>query len=79
MVLSLFPFSTVSSLGVVRLVYHFAHGLSTQGCHDPDVGLLAPMIGSLAANDSEIGARLGICFTFTGVSLNCCLEGRRAH
>ncbi|TFK32267.1 major facilitator superfamily domain-containing protein [Crucibulum laeve] len=31
------------------------------------VSLLAPMIGSLAKNDSEIGARLGICFTFTGL------------
>ncbi|KAH9474434.1 MFS transporter asaE [Psilocybe cubensis] len=30
------------------------------------VSLLAPMIGTTADNDSEIGARLGICFTFTG-------------
>ncbi|PPQ87533.1 hypothetical protein CVT25_008535 [Psilocybe cyanescens] len=31
------------------------------------VSLLAPMIGTTADNDSEIGARLGICFTFTGL------------
>ncbi|KAK0435214.1 major facilitator superfamily domain-containing protein [Armillaria borealis] len=30
------------------------------------MGLFAPMIGSLARKDSEIGARMGICFTFTG-------------
>ncbi|KAF8810257.1 MFS general substrate transporter [Phlegmacium glaucopus] len=30
------------------------------------IGLLAPVIGSTAVNDSEIGARLGVCFTFTG-------------
>ncbi|KDR76989.1 hypothetical protein GALMADRAFT_66206 [Galerina marginata CBS 339.88] len=30
------------------------------------VSLLAPMIGSTADSDSEIGARLGVCFTFTG-------------
>ncbi|KAF8152955.1 major facilitator superfamily domain-containing protein [Crassisporium funariophilum] len=30
--------------------------------------LLAPMIGSLADNDREIGARMGVCFTFTGRS-----------
>lgn len=28
--------------------------------------MLAPMIGSLAKSDKEIGARLGICFTFAG-------------
>ncbi|KNZ79277.1 Riboflavin transporter MCH5 [Termitomyces sp. J132] len=30
------------------------------------VSLLSPMVASLAEKDSEIGARLGICFTFTG-------------
>jgi len=30
------------------------------------IGMLAPMIGSLAKSDKEIGARLGICFTFAG-------------
>ncbi|KAK0458984.1 major facilitator superfamily domain-containing protein [Desarmillaria tabescens] len=29
--------------------------------------LFAPMVGSLARKDSEIGARMGICFTFTGL------------
>ncbi|KAJ3569454.1 hypothetical protein NP233_g5036 [Leucocoprinus birnbaumii] len=29
-------------------------------------GMLAPMVGSLAETDKEIGARLGVCFTFTG-------------
>ncbi|KAF9460382.1 major facilitator superfamily domain-containing protein [Collybia nuda] len=29
-------------------------------------GLLAPMVGSLAKEDSEIGSRIGICFTFAG-------------
>ncbi|KAF5388780.1 hypothetical protein D9757_005673 [Collybiopsis confluens] len=28
------------------------------------VGMFAPMVGSLAKTDSEIGARMGICFTF---------------
>ncbi len=32
-----------------------------------DIGMLAPMIGSLAKSDKEIGARLGICFTFAGM------------
>ncbi|KAK0224155.1 major facilitator superfamily domain-containing protein [Armillaria fumosa] len=32
------------------------------------VGFLAPMVGSLAKQDSEIGARMGICFTFTANS-----------
>lgn len=27
------------------------------------------MISSLARNDAEIGARMGICFTFTGTHL----------
>jgi hypothetical protein len=31
-----------------------------------DISVLAPMIGSTADTDSEIGARLGVCFTFTG-------------
>ncbi|KAF8909693.1 major facilitator superfamily domain-containing protein [Gymnopilus junonius] len=29
--------------------------------------LLAPMISTTAESDAEIGARLGICFTFTGI------------
>lgn len=28
------------------------------------MGMFAPMVGSLAKEDSEIGARMGICFTF---------------
>jgi len=31
------------------------------------VGIFAPMVASLAKDDGEIGARLGICFTFTGL------------
>ena len=31
-----------------------------------DLGVLPPMIGSSADTDSEIGARLGLCFTFSG-------------
>ncbi|KAF8624652.1 hypothetical protein AX17_006983 [Amanita inopinata Kibby_2008] len=31
------------------------------------IGLLAPMLSSLAKTDAEIGARMGICFTFTGI------------
>ncbi|GLB39004.1 putative major facilitator superfamily protein [Lyophyllum shimeji] len=30
-------------------------------------GLLGPMLASLAKKDSEIGARVGLCFTFTGM------------
>lgn len=33
------------------------------------------MVGSLAKNEFEIGARLGICFAFTGGS--SCLEFRQ--
>jgi hypothetical protein len=41
-----------------------------------DVSVLAPMISSTADTDSEIGARLGVCFTFTGqtISLNWALR-----
>jgi hypothetical protein len=37
-----------------------------------DVSVLPPVISSTADTDSEIGARLGVCFTFTGqaISLN---------
>ncbi|PPQ63899.1 hypothetical protein CVT24_010366 [Panaeolus cyanescens] len=31
------------------------------------ISLLAPVIASTATKDSEIGARLGVCFTFTGL------------
>ncbi|KAL0945825.1 hypothetical protein HGRIS_012109 [Hohenbuehelia grisea] len=31
------------------------------------IGLFAPMIASLARNDAEMGSRMGICFTFTGI------------
>ena len=31
-----------------------------------DASVVAPMIASTADTDSEIGARLGVCFTFTG-------------
>lgn len=30
------------------------------------MGVFAPMIGSLAQTDSEIGARMGIAFAVTG-------------
>ena len=33
---------------------------------DSDASVLAPMVSSLAESDSEIGARMGVCFTFTG-------------
>lgn len=33
-----------------------------------DVSMLPPMVSSLAKNDGEMGARLGVCFTFTGES-----------
>ena len=32
-----------------------------------DAGLFAPMVASLAKKDTEMGARLGICFGFTGL------------
>ena len=31
-----------------------------------DIGLAPALVGSMAKDDSEIGARLGVCFTFTG-------------
>ncbi|KAF9001201.1 major facilitator superfamily domain-containing protein, partial [Cyathus striatus] len=31
--------------------------------------LLSPLVASLAKSDSEIGARMGICFTFTGTPI----------
>ena len=32
-----------------------------------DASGLPTMVGSTAENDTEIGARLGVCFTFTGL------------
>ena len=32
-----------------------------------DASLIAPVVGTTAVNDAEIGARLGVCFTFMGV------------
>ncbi|KAF9460406.1 major facilitator superfamily domain-containing protein [Collybia nuda] len=37
-------------------------------------GLISPLITSLAKNDSEIGARMGICFTFTGACISILLS-----
>ena len=34
-----------------------------------DASVLPVMVASTAENDAEIGARLGVCFTFTGVYL----------
>ncbi|PFH48946.1 hypothetical protein AMATHDRAFT_148803 [Amanita thiersii Skay4041] len=49
-----------NAVGIVMfaLVYGFFNGTYA--------GLVAPMAASLAKNDSEIGARMGVCFTFTG-------------
>lgn len=49
---------TVAASYIIALLYGFFVGAY--------VGFLAPMVGSLARRDSEIGARMGICFTFTG-------------
>jgi hypothetical protein len=56
---------------------NFSPALVCQSIHDPsrhgthpdltDSGMLAPLIGSLAETDKEIGVQLGICFTFTGM------------
>ena len=43
-----------------------------------DIGLLAPMLASLAKTDAEIGARMGICFTFTGLFIHLGTS-RRIH
>jgi len=32
----------------------------------PDASVIPPLVASTADTDSEIGARLGVCFTFTG-------------
>jgi hypothetical protein len=57
------PFYMVSSLAHVSSAfipsYLFIH------CWSDAWGSTA-MYGSLAANDSEIGARMGICFAFNG-------------
>lgn len=34
-----------------------------------DASVLPAMVGSTAATDAEIGARLGVCFTFTGAPI----------
>lgn len=34
-----------------------------------DASVLPAMVGSTAETDAEIGARLGVCFTFTGAYL----------
>jgi hypothetical protein len=31
-----------------------------------DIGMIAPVMNSLARHDYEIGARMGVCFVFTG-------------
>lgn len=36
------------------------------------VGLLAPMISSLARDNNEIGSRLGVCFSLSGSCLIFC-------
>jgi hypothetical protein len=52
-----------SSLVLVRrpLVSHIFVAPAQFGI---DAGLLTPMAVSLAEEDSEIGSRIGICFTF---------------
>lgn len=35
-----------------------------------DVSVLPPLITSTANTDAEIGARFGVCFTFTGQSIS---------
>ena len=59
------PSSMDFSLGHVRSTY-CARDLIDNWLRYIDIGLLAHVIGSTADNDSEIGARLGVCFTFTG-------------
>ena len=41
-----------------------------------DVSVLPPVISSTADTDSEIGARLGVCFTFTGQANSSSLASR---
>ncbi|KAF9460383.1 major facilitator superfamily domain-containing protein [Collybia nuda] len=43
------------------IIFALLYGFFSGACN-----LLPPMIGSLAEKDTEIGARMGICFTFTG-------------
>ncbi|KAF8911426.1 hypothetical protein CPB85DRAFT_655431 [Mucidula mucida] len=46
------------------------------------MGIFAPMIGSLARTDAEIGARLGIGFAVTGLgvsSVGSCMHGYAAE
>lgn len=43
-------------------------GLKAEMKSFSDVGMFAPMVGSLAKEDSEIGARMGICFAFNSQS-----------
>jgi hypothetical protein len=45
---------------MVSLLYGFFLGAYS--------GLAVPMMASLASNHSEIGARIGVCYTFTGIS-----------
>ncbi|KAG6907710.1 hypothetical protein DXG01_007728 [Tephrocybe rancida] len=68
---TIIPFVLISGLlvfctsalkdAVGTIVFAILYGFFA-GAH---AGLLSPMISSLAKQDSEIGARLGICFTFT--------------
>ncbi|KAJ3511804.1 hypothetical protein NLJ89_g3887 [Agrocybe chaxingu] len=51
--------TTASGTIIFAVLYGFFSGAY--------IGLLAPMIASVAESDSEIGARLGVCFTFTGL------------
>lgn len=39
-----------------------------------DIGISAPMVASLAKNELEIGARMGICFAVNGMPVHACLQ-----
>ncbi|TFK75527.1 MFS general substrate transporter [Pluteus cervinus] len=59
---------------VSTVVFAILYGFFSGGY----VGLLAPMVGSLARSDTEIGERLGMCFTFTGESFYYCSCSKRS-
>ncbi|ETW75410.1 MFS monocarboxylate transporter [Heterobasidion irregulare TC 32-1] len=59
LVFSMFGVTTVGAVIVFAILFGFFSGAY--------VSLLAPMLTSLARDVTEIGSRMGICYTFTGI------------
>ncbi|KIL66135.1 hypothetical protein M378DRAFT_75791 [Amanita muscaria Koide BX008] len=59
MIFSMLAVNSTAGIVIFCVIYGFLVGAY--------VGLLGPLFANLAKNQSEIGARIGICFAFTGI------------